>query len=222
MSKLKLVLITLTIALLTCCTGTYLASNSPVVVESAEDAMTATVFVQRYDGGSGSGFHIGDGYFVTNWHVVSHDGHPDKWTAIRLDDVFAEVIAQDKRRDLAIIYCAGLAHLPRFEASKSKSKLGDRVYSLGSHFGHVETYSGGNIAGFKNYDDLGEVIITTCPMNPGCSGGPLVNRHFRLIGINVAGIFAYRQYAGVSLHIQAKILAEYITELKTLHGNNAD
>jgi S1-C subfamily serine protease len=180
------------------------------VVEAVGPAIVSVSTGQGRDGGdfetvgAGSGFVITpDGYIVTNSHVVAKarevraafvDGR-------RLD---ATVIGSDPPTDLAVIRVSG-ASFPYAELGDSSAlRVGQLVIAVGNPFGFQSTVSTGVVSALgralRSQDGrlIENIIQHTAPLNPGNSGGPLVDSRGRVIGINTA-IIAMAQGIGFAI-----------------------
>ena len=148
----------------------------------------------RRQGGQGSGFVISsEGLALTNSHVV---GGRESLTAVteegdRLD---AEVVGDDPTTDLALLQIAA-TDLPVAELGDSESlQVGQLVIAMGNPLGFQSTVSTGVVSAVGRAMRGGEgrlienVVQHTAPLNPGNSGGPLVDSHGRVVGINTAVI----------------------------------
>jgi len=138
--------------------------------------------------GQGSGFFISpDGYAVTNNHVVEKADS----VQITTDDGKihkAKVIGTDPRTDLALIKVDGDS-FPYVKLSDQQPRIGDWVLAVGNPFGLGGTVTVGIVSARNRdinsgpYDDF---IQTDAAINRGNSGGPLINSHGEVIGINSA------------------------------------
>lgn len=131
----------------------------------------------------GSGFVVSkDGKIVTNLHVIR-----ELLTAKVLvpnGDVFDSltVLATDERRDLAVVKVAGF-NLPTLEIGDSDSlAVGQRLIAVGSPLGLEGTVTTGVLSAIRESDGY-RVLQTDAAVNPGNSGGPLVNEMGKVIGV---------------------------------------
>jgi serine protease Do len=135
----------------------------------------------------GSGFIVSaDGYIVTNAHVV--DGA--KEVTVKLTDrreFTAKVVGSDKRTDIALIKIDA-ANLPALDfAAKTGVKRGEWVVAIGSPFGFENSVSAGVVSGIHRALPNGQMvpfIQTDVAVNPGNSGGPLLNAAGQVVGVN--------------------------------------
>jgi len=148
----------------------------------------------RQNAGSGSGFIISpEGFIVTNSHVVSGSDKievnlPDGRTFI------AELIGNDPATDLALIRIHA-DKLPSVKFGNSQTlKVGQLAIAIGNPFGFEYTVTAGVLSALgrslrsSNGRLIDNVIQTDAALNPGNSGGPLVNSRGEVIGINTAVI----------------------------------
>ncbi len=166
--------------------------------------------------GLGSGIVVGRGLVVTNNHVV--EGADE--IAVKVPDrreVTAHIIAVDSKSDLAVLCMAGdTATLrPIKWGDSSRVRLGDTVIAIGDPFGLGETVTVGVVSA-KGRTDLGildyeNFIQTDAAMNPGSSGGALINAQGELVGINTAILSRTGGYMGIGFAIPSNT-AKPITE----------
>ena len=156
------------------------------------------------DGGSGSGFLITpDGYALTNSHVI-HGRERLSATTQDGDTLDAEVIGDDSATDTALIRVAA-RDLPYAELGDSESLLvGQLVIAMGNPLGFQSTVSTGVVSALgRSMRGVGgrliaDIIQHTAPLNPGNSGGPLVDSRGQVVGINTA-IIALAQGLGFAI-----------------------
>ncbi len=138
----------------------------------------------------GSGFLIApDGLVLTSRHVI--DGADD--VRVELDDgrVFrGVVVARDAPLDVALIQLAGARGLPVATLGASSGvRVGDPVIAIGNPFGLGPSVSVGILsAAARTLEDAptGDLLQTDAAVNPGDSGGPLLDAEGRVIGVNTA------------------------------------
>lgn len=170
--------------------------------------------------GVGSGVIITpDGFILTNNHVVENS----KSLEILLTSGTsypAEVIGTDPATDLAVIRVLDNS-LPFAELGNSeKIQVGQLVIAIGNPYGFESTVSTGVVSALgrtmrnKEGKLIDKVIQTSVPLNPGNSGGPLVDSRGKIIGVNTAMI-AMAQ--GIGLAVPSSTASWVISEIIT-HG----
>jgi S1-C subfamily serine protease len=142
--------------------------------------------------GAGSGVVIApDGYILTNSHVV-HEA--SRLTATFIDGMQAEatLVGDDPATDLAVIR-VGASGLPYAGLGESaKLRVGQLVIAMGNPFGFQSTVSTGVVSALgralrsMNGRLIENIIQHTAPLNPGNSGGPLLDSRGKIVGINTA------------------------------------
>jgi serine protease Do len=167
--------------------------------------------------GQGSGFFIsGDGYAVTNNHVV--DGASK--VEVTTDDgktYTAKVIGADQRTDLALIKVEGGSSFPFAKLSDGKPRIGDWVLAVGNPFGLGGTVTAGIVSamgrdiGNGPYDDF---IQIDAPVNKGNSGGPAFNTEGDVVGVNTAIYSPSGGSVGIAFSIPALTVRNVVAQLK--------
>ncbi|WP_186080204.1 DegQ family serine endoprotease [Burkholderia gladioli] len=135
--------------------------------------------------GVGSGFILSqDGYVMTNAHVVD-DADTIYVTLTDKREFKARLIGIDERTDIAIVKI-NATNLPTVAIGDSnKVRVGEWVVAIGSPFGLDNTVTAGIVsAKGRNTGDYLPFIQTDVAVNPGNSGGPLINMNGEVIGIN--------------------------------------
>ena len=166
--------------------------------------------------GVGSGFIIsGDGYVLTNAHVV--DGADEVY--VRLTDkreFKAKIIGVDKRTDVAVVKIEG-SNLPRLTIGDSnKIRVGEWVIAIGSPFDLDNTVTAGIIsAKARDTGDYLPLIQTDVAVNPGNSGGPLINMRGEVIGINSQIYSRSGGYMGISFAVPIDEAMRVVDQLKS-------
>jgi serine protease Do len=178
---------------------------------------------QRRATSLGSGFVVhGDGYIVTNNHVI------DRALKIEVEMLdgrkfTARLIASDASADLAILKVDSDKPLPAIELGDSSDlMIGEPVIAVGNPVGLSHTVSTGIVSAIhrdlrseadrdpEHPSALGDLIQTDAAINPGNSGGPLLNAYGQVIGINTA-IRSDAQNIGFAIEVNR--LRELIPEL---------
>ncbi len=173
--------------------------------------------------GLGSGVILSsDGYIVTNNHVV--DG-ADKLEVLLNDNTTYEalIVGTDEMTDLALlkIDAKGL-HAITFGDSETL-KVGEWVLAVGNPFGFNSTVTAGIVSakarslgqsGRQNALSIESFIQTDAALNPGNSGGALVNLKGELVGVNSAIYSNTGSYSGFSFAIPTTIVAKVMADLK--------
>jgi len=171
-------------------------------------------------GGVGSAFLLTpDGYALTNSHVV--DGRRKLRTLTTEGDTLdAELVGDDPPSDLALLRMAA-RDLPFAELGDSESlQVGQLVIAMGNPLGFNSTVSTGIISALgramRGRDGrlIESIIQHTAPLNPGNSGGPLLDSRGQVVGVNTA-IVAMAQ--GLGFAIPAKTAGWVVSEL-IAHG----
>lgn len=145
----------------------------------------------RGDGGEvprgvGSGFIISaDGFLLTNHHVV--EGADEIYVTLTdKRELKGKLIGSDRRTDVALVKIEGGSNLPALKiGDPSRLRVGEWVVAIGSPFGLDNTVTAGIVsAKGRDTGDYLPFIQTDVAVNPGNSGGPLLNMRGEVIGIN--------------------------------------
>ncbi len=168
-------------------------------------------------GGVGSGFILTpDGYVMTNAHVV--DGADTIYVTLTDKRQFkARLIGEDDRTDVALVKIDATDPLPAVAIGDSNMvRAGQWVVAIGSPFGLDNTVTAGIVsAKGRDTGDYLPFIQTDVAVNPGNSGGPLINMQGEVIGINSQIYSRTGGFMGISFAIPIDEAMRVADELKT-------
>lgn len=171
--------------------------------------------------GFGSGVIISnDGYIVTNNHVIEY---ATKIKVVLNDkrEFDATLVGTDPTTDLALLKVEE-KNLPTLKYGNSDDlKLGEWVLAVGNPFNLTSTVTAGivsakarNISINQDRSSIEAFIQTDAAVNPGNSGGALVNQKGELVGINTAIASQTGSYAGYSFAVPSSIVRKVVEDLK--------
>ncbi len=174
--------------------------------------------------GFGSGVIISsDGFLVTNNHVI--EGAQKIEVTLNDNHVYeAELIGTDPSTDIALlkINAEGLPYIPYGDSDALR--LGEWVLAVGNPFNLTSTVTAGIVSAkgrnlgllqkkSKDQVPLESFIQTDAAVNPGNSGGALVNAHGELVGINTAIKSNTGSYAGYSFAVPVNLVSKVVDDL---------
>jgi S1-C subfamily serine protease len=162
----------------------------PSVVNITSTQVAYDFFYQPVpEQGQGSGFILDkQGHILTNNHVVE-GAQSVQVTLSNQKQYKATVLATDKAHDLALLQISDAPNLqPAILADSRSLMVGQRVYAIGNPFGFQGTMTRGIISALRSVQlpsgvKIDNAIQTDASVNPGNSGGPLLNSHGEVIGI---------------------------------------
>ncbi|MEE2033692.1 trypsin-like peptidase domain-containing protein [Rhodococcus sp. CC-R104] len=205
---------------------------SGAVARVADAVLPSVVSIQvtlGTDAGTGSGVVIdGDGYIVTNNHVVSMAAtNPDAKVQVTFDDgtkVPASIVGRDIKTDLAVLAVEDVDNLVVAELGRSEDvQVGEDVVAVGSPLGLSKTVTRGIVSALHrpmrlsgqgtDTDAVIDAVQTDASINPGNSGGPLVDAEGRVIGINSAIKSETGGSVGLGFAIPIDDVTEVVQEL---------
>lgn len=207
--------------------------GSPDLVKASNESKLAVVYIEsrmthggnyfgsrNAEGSTGSGVIISEnGYIATNHHVIEGS---DAFS-ILLDDgreYDAKLIGSDPSSDLALLKVDG-KNLPHLSFGNSDSLMvGEWVLAIGNPFRLYSTVTAGIVsAKSRNINILDDSAIesfiqTDAAVNPGNSGGALVNTRGQLMGINTAIMTYSGQYEGFSFAVPSNIAKKVLEDIR--------
>lgn len=167
--------------------------------------------------GTGSGVIISpDGYIITNNHVIA-GAHSISVTTNHNKTFKAELIGTDPKTDIALLKISADENLPYTTfADSNNAKIGEWVLAVGNPFNLTSTVTAGIISA-KSRDLIGgdtqSFIQTDAAVNPGNSGGALVNTKGELIGINTAITSQTGNFVGYSFAVPSNIARKVVEDI---------
>jgi len=175
---------------------------------------------QRRSMGSGSGVILTeDGYIVTNNHVI--DGSESLTVTLNNNQTYeAEIVGVDPSTDLALIKVDASNLTPAILANSDEVRVGEWVLAVGNPFSLNSTVTAGivsakarNINILRDRAAIESFIQTDAAVNPGNSGGALVNLNGELVGINTAIASPTGSYSGYAFAIPTNLMRKVIQDL---------
>jgi len=172
--------------------------------------------------GAGSGSVLDkQGHILTNFHVVEGANKISVTLPDGKETYDGELIGKDPENDIAVIKINAPPEVlfPVPLGASDNLHVGQRVYTLGNPFGLEGTLTTGIISNLnrtlpsRNGREMKSIIQTDAAMNPGNSGGPLLDTGGRMIGMNVAIATKTGQNAGLGFAIPVNRIRQVVTQL---------
>ena len=177
-------------------------SYSQIIIDAVEKLRTSVVKIEQFDvkegreavTGTGTGFLFSsDGYLFTNSHVVKKAKHLQ---TILYDGSIhrATLIGEDPYTDLAILKIGATDYKPAILGDSDDLKIGQLAIAIGNPLGFQHTVTAGVVSALgrtlssETGVSMDSMIQTDASLNPGNSGGPLINAEGEVIGVNTAMI----------------------------------
>jgi Do/DeqQ family serine protease len=177
---------------------------------------------QRKQMGSGSGVIIStDGYIITNNHVI--DNADSIYVTLNDKRSFtAKIIGSDPKTDIALLKIDADDLQPVTFGDSEQLKVGEWVLAVGNPFDLTSTVTAGIVSakgraimsGDSDKDKIMSFIQTDAAVNPGNSGGALVNTKGELVGINTAIYSQTGTFTGYSFAVPVSIAGKVVSDLK--------
>jgi putative serine protease PepD len=196
-------------------------STAKQVYDGAKDAV-AYVSADTAEGqATGSGFVVsGDGLIVTNAHVVDGASRVQVKIGTSNAALAAEVVGVDASRDLALLK-ADASNLKALALGDASSvSVGDATYAIGNPYGLDHTLTTGIVSALNRQLQAPDgatitgAIQTDAALNPGNSGGPLLDGSGRVIGVNAQIASGSGGNVGIGFAIPAATVKAFLAEAK--------
>ena len=166
----------------------------------------------------GSGVIVGDnGYLLTNRHVIANGEE----IYVTLGDgrrLKAAIVGTDKQTDLAVLKVEADGLIPIVWGDSDRCRVGSPVWAVGSPFGLDQTVTFGILSGkhrlIEDSTHYQDFMQSDVAVNPGNSGGPLVDARGTLVGINTA--IVGESYQGVSFAVPSNVAKQVYERLKEI------
>jgi S1-C subfamily serine protease len=185
------------------------------------DQLKSSVVLIQTDLGLGSGFVYDlEGHIVTNYHVI--DGaNMIQVTFLDGNITSADVIGMDPYSDLAVIKADSDSTelIPVVLGSSSELKVGEPIAAMGNPFGLSDTLTIGVVSSLQRTLDVAggyliiDVIQIDAAVNPGNSGGPLVNSKGQVVGVNTAIESDTGSFTGIGFAVPSDTVKREIDDL---------
>ena len=204
----------------------YETANRSVVNIDTKTVQLGPFMTQHEAEGAGSGAVLDRvGHIITNYHVI--DGAQQISVTLASNDVYpAELVGGDKEHDIAVLKINAPAEVlfPIGLGASEQLRVGQRVYAVGNPFGWDGTMTTGivsslnrNLPSRVDGRQMKSLIQTDAAMNPGNSGGPLLDGNARMIGMCVAIASRTGQNTGIGFAIPIDRIKSIVPELIS-HG----
>jgi S1-C subfamily serine protease len=200
---------------------TVYAQRAPAVVNISVVAIAYDFFMRPVpQEGTGSGFvYDAEGHIVTNYHVVQ--GAESVSVALSNGEMYeAEIVGTDPATDLAVLKIeADNLPDPLPLTDSGQLKVGQFVIAIGNPFGQEGTLTVGVISALGRIIEspdggfIGEAIQTDAAVNPGNSGGPLLDLRGRVVGVNSQIISPSGASAGIGFAVSSNAVTRVVPEL---------
>ncbi len=167
----------------------------------------------QFEQGQGSGVIMSDeGYVLTNAHVIRDAQEIEIVLHDRRTYVAQRVGKPDLINDLAVLKINAPDLIPATWGDSDRLDVGSLVWAIGSPYGLDQTVTSGIVSATNRYDSQSphqQLLQTDAAVNPGNSGGPLVDSEGRVIGINTS-IFG-EKFQGISFAVPS-VIAKFVYE----------
>ena len=197
---------------------------STMVIDAVNKIKNAVVKIDVYKtvkgklrpAGSGSGFIFSsDGFIFTNSHVV-HGAEKIMISLLNENEIEASLIGEDPDTDLAILKIYAHGYSVAALGTGSDLQIGQFVIAIGNPYGYQHTVTAGVVSALgrslrtQSGRTVDDVIQSDAALNPGNSGGPMINTEGEVIGVNTAMISGAQ---GLSFSVNIDTAKEIASQL---------
>jgi S1-C subfamily serine protease len=212
-----------------------LDSYSKIIVDALEKASRGVVKIDTFasraarssSSGSGSGFFVStDGYVITNSHVVTQNGTRAERIKLTLHDGAeheAHIIGDDPDTDIALLKLSGGSsagdYVPLALGDSGELKIGQLVIAIGNPLGFQYSVTSGIVSSLGRSMRastgrlIDNVIQSDAALNPGNSGGPMIDTHGHAVGVNTAIIMGAQNISfAVSINTAKYVVGELVKD----------
>jgi S1-C subfamily serine protease len=195
--------------------------NNKSVVNITTKSTNSILLLDVSSEGTGSGSVLDrDGHILTNYHVIE-DAQQVTVTLHDGKTYDAKLVGADQNNDIAIISIEAPRDslIPIELGDSSALRVGMRVFAIGNPFGLERTMTTGIVSSLnrtlevRGNRSIRAIIQIDAAVNPGNSGGPLLDSHGKLIGMNTAIASRNGQSAGVGFAIPSTLIARVVPQL---------
>jgi S1-C subfamily serine protease len=173
---------------------------STIIIDAIENIKNAVVKIDTLQqkagkkafAGTGSGFVFSsDGYIFTNAHVIAKPGNL-RITLLDGSEFKADIVGKDEDTDIAILKINGNGYSVASLGDSSELRIGQLLIAIGNPLGYQHSISAGVLSGVGRTlraptgRTIENVLQTDAALNPGNSGGPLIDTTGQVVGINTA------------------------------------
>jgi putative serine protease PepD len=194
------------------------------VYDGAKDSVAYISATTAQGQATGSGFVVSsDGLIVTNAHVVEGASEVTVKVGTGGDQLPAKVVGIDTSRDLALLDVDG-SDLPALQlGDSSKVEVGDATYAIGNPYGLDHTLTTGVVSALDRQLQapdgavISGAIQTDAALNPGNSGGPLLDASGKVIGVNAqiaTGGNAQGGNVGIGFAIPSATVSQFVEQAR--------
>ncbi|MEL6123083.1 MAG: trypsin-like peptidase domain-containing protein [Bacteroidota bacterium] len=195
-------------------------SKPSVVYVNSYQKVSGSLFTEGYEREKGSGIIISsDGDIITNYHVVKDADYIEVTLGDKREFV-AEVVGIDEVSDIALLHIEA-SSLPYLLFADSDSlQVGEWILAVGNPFGLQSTVTAGIVSAkardidILDKNDVSSYIQTDAVINPGSSGGAIVNTNGQLMGISSAILSSTGNYQGLSFAIPSNVARKVVVDIK--------